>query len=173
MSRFDDPNDRRQRSLTATARRLLDDTRHDRLRTRSGLLLVVLVYVASTVALAALWHFGGVFGGVAAIAAWCVAFVALRLAVRSQADLPDEVLDERMRTERDRAYLGAFRLVAGIVTIAAMAALFAVSVRSAPAQLTLDEDHVNGIFWVMLSLNLGAPSATLALEQRRCLDSTD
>ena len=37
----------------------------------------------------------GVIGGGAAVALWIVVFLLLRVAVRSQADLPDEVLAVR------------------------------------------------------------------------------
>jgi hypothetical protein len=166
MSRWNNVNDRHERALHASAQRLLDDSRHDRLRTRSGLLAVLAVYVAATVILATLWLAFGSAGGIVGIAVWALAFVVLRRAVRSQADLPDEVLDERMRAERDRAYLDAFRGVAGIVVVAALIALGATTIGEPPATVTINENQVNAGFWVLLSIVLGAPSVALAYRHR-------
>jgi hypothetical protein len=130
------------------------------------LLAVVATYVTATVLVATLWLVFGTTGGIVGIAVWAAALVTLRLAVRSQADLPDEVLDERMRSERDRAYLDAFRGVAGIIVLAALAALSATVVGDPPTTVTFSENQVNAIFWVLLSVTLGAPSTALAFRQR-------
>ncbi len=169
MSRRSELSDRKSEAVASRAQQLMNDRYYDRLRSRRGLLLVVAAYVAATIALAAWWLWFGAVGGVVGIAAWFVAFVAVRLAVRSQADLPDDVLDERMRGERDRAYLTAYRTVAGVVVIATMAALFAVGAGDDPARITFDDNQVNAAFWVLLSLVLGAPSTALAVEQRQRL----
>jgi hypothetical protein len=169
MSRWSDLGERKYLSVQINAQRMLNDSAHDRLRSRTGLSLVVAAYVLSTGILVAMWLLFGTVGGVIAIVAWFAAFVALRLAVRSQADLPDEVLDERMRIERDRAYLTAFRTVAGSVLIGATVALIGVGLDDAPASITLSANEVNAIFWALLSLMLGAPSIALMVEQRRRL----
>jgi hypothetical protein len=93
-------------------------------------------------------------------------FLLLRVAVRSQADLPDEVLDERMRAERDRVYVGAFRLVTSVVFLGANAALIAVAFRDENATITFDYNSVSAFYWTLLSLILGAPSLVLALSRR-------
>jgi hypothetical protein len=41
--------------------------------------------------------------------------MALRVSVRTVADLPDRFLDERQRALRDRAYLGAFQIYGFVV----------------------------------------------------------
>jgi hypothetical protein len=167
MSRWSDLREHNRAAAHTDARRLPNDADHGRLQSRSGLLLVVVAYAAATGLLVLMWLLFGVVGGIVGIALWVAAFVAVRSAVRSQADLPDEVLDERMRGERDRAYLVAFRSVAGTVMIGAIVALFGVELQDAPASITLDSNQVNAIFWALLSLVLGAPSIALALEQRR------
>lgn len=173
MSRWNDLRTRNDAAMRTNAHRLLNDSDHRRLRTRTGLLVVTVTYVAATVALVAMWLAFGVVGGVIAIALWVAAFVTVRLAVRSQADLPDAVLDERMRSERDRAYLTAFRSVAGIVLLAVLVALIWVGADDAPASISFNDNQINAIFWALLSLMLGAPSIALALEQRRRLGGID
>jgi hypothetical protein len=170
MSRWSDLSDRKQAAIHTSAERMLNDTAHDRLRSSAGLTLLVAAYVVSTGLLVAMWLMFGAVGGVISIAVWLGAFVAVRLAVRSQADLPDAVLDERMRVERDRAYLTAFRSVAGIMVLGATVALIGV-LDDASASITLNSNEVNAIFWALLSLVLGAPSIALMFEQRRRLRS--
>ena len=94
------------------------------------------------------------------------AFLLLRVAVRSQADLPDEVLDERMRSERDSVYVGAFRFVSCVVFLAANAAFIAVAFGDEHTTITFDYNSVGAFYWTLLSLLLGAPSLVLAIRKR-------
>ncbi len=50
-----------------------------------------------------------------AVLTMVVAWVLLRRAVQTVADLPDDQLDERQIGVRDRAYLASYRLVGGVV----------------------------------------------------------
>ena len=129
MSRWSQVAERNRAAVAVNAERVLADTTYDRLRSPRALLTLVAAYVATTVAIPICWLVWGSLAGVASIFPCLVAFLLLRVAVRSQADLPDEVLDERMRAERDSVYVGAFRLVSSVVFLAANAALLLVMTR--------------------------------------------
>lgn len=78
--------------------------------------------------------------------------------------LPDNVLDERMRAERDRVYVEAFRIVSSVVFVATNVALAAVAFRDeGTATITFDYESVSAVYWPLLALLLGAPSVVLAL----------
>lgn len=131
--------------MAQNAERVLTDTTFDRLRSpRALLLLLVVAYVVATVAMRLVW---GSLAGVLSIFPCLAVFLLLRVAVRSQADLPDEVLDERMRAERDSVYVGAFRLVSSVVFLAANAAFIAVAFGDGTETITFDymRQRSNGI----------------------------
>jgi hypothetical protein len=126
--------------------------------------IVAGTYVVATVAMVASW-FGGAVAGVLGLALWAVAFLALRLSVRSLADMPDHVLDERMRRERDTTYVSAFRLVSAALGIAVAVLFVRVVVADANDEetvLTVGTDAANAMFWGVFALVLGAPSLALA-----------
>ncbi len=156
-----------ENTTTALQRRaatMLSDSHFNRLRSPSALRLVVGVYLLAVVVMTGLWTRSPGLG-LAGITLWFVSFLALRLAVRSQADLPDEVLDERMIVERDRSYLHAYRLFAGLMTIGATTALFVVVVSGDDETISLNYNTTNAIFWLVLAVAMGAPSIALALLQ--------
>jgi multisubunit Na+/H+ antiporter MnhB subunit len=124
--------------------------------------LLIVAYAGITLAMTMLWLTAGTPGGVAGILAWIPVFLTLRIAVRTQADLPDAVLDERMRAARDRAYLDAFRLTAGVVFGAACVLFVAVAFRPQPATIAFQYDQASAIFWALFSLIVGAPSLAMA-----------
>jgi hypothetical protein len=143
---------------------MLSDSYFNRLRSPLALRFVVGAYLLGIAVMATLWTRSPVLG-LAGIALWSVLFLTLRLAVRSQADLPDEMLDERMVAERDRSYLHAYRLFAGLMTLGAMAALFAVVAVGDDETISFDYNTTNAIFWLVLAVAMGAPSISLALLQ--------
>jgi hypothetical protein len=162
MSRWSRISERNQATMATNAQRLLSDTSYDRLRTPRSLRLLIVAYAGITVVMTALWLTVGTPGGVAGILAWIPVFLALRIAVRSQADLPDAVLDERMRAARDRAYLDAFRLTAGVVFGAACILFVGVAFRPQPATIAFQYDQASAIFWALFSLIVRAPSLAIA-----------
>ena len=166
MSRWAHVTERNRAAVAQHAERTLSDTNYDRLRSPGALLALAIAYVATTAAMPVCWLVWGSTAGVASIIPCLVAFLLLRAAVRSQADLPDEVLDERMRAERDSVYVGAFRLVASVVFLAANAAMMAVAFGDDHSTITFDYDSVSAVFWPLLALLVGAPSLVFAIRRR-------
>jgi hypothetical protein len=166
MSRWNKIAERNRETVAKNAERVLADTAYDRFRSPRALVALVVAYVATTVVMTVCWLAWGTIAGVAAFAPWLAAFLLLRVAVRSQADLPDEVLDERMRAERDSVYVDAFRLVASVVFIAANVALAAVAFGDEHTSMTFDYHDVSAVYWALFSLLLGAPSLVLAMRKR-------
>jgi hypothetical protein len=162
MSRLNNAVERNRAAMETNAERLLTDTAHDRMRTPTALRALIVAYVAVTVAMVTLWLVAGTVGGVAGTIAWIPVFIALRIAVRSQADLPDRVLDERMRAARDHAYFHAFRLTAGLVLGAACVLFAAIAFRSEPTSISFEYHEASAIFWALFSLVVGAPSLAIA-----------
>lgn len=166
MSRWNQVAERKRATVARNAERVLTDTTYDRLRTPGALLMLVGAYAATTVAIPICWLAWGSTAGVVSIFPCLAVLLLLRVAVRSQADLPDDVLDERMRAERDSVYVGAFRLVSSVVFIAANAAFIAVAFSDGHATITFDYNSVSAVYWTLLSLILGAPSLVLAVRKR-------
>lgn len=166
MSRWSQAAERHRDAVATNAERVLADTTYDRFRSPSALVALVIAYGLTTVAIPVSWIVWGSLAGVASILIWAVPFLLLRVAVRSQADLPDEVLDERMLAERDSVYVAAYRLVASVVFIAANVALVAVAFGDEDTSITFDYESVSAVYWPLFSLILGAPSVVLALRQR-------
>jgi hypothetical protein len=166
MSRWSGITERNRATVQRNAERVLTDTAYDRFRTPRALLILVVAYVAATIAMPICWLAWGSFAGVASIFPCLAVFLLLRVAVRSQADLPDEVLDERMRAERDSVYVGAFRLVSSLVFLASNVAFVAVAFGDGSETITFDYNSVSAVYWALLSLLLGAPSLVLAMRKR-------
>lgn len=165
MSRWSQAAERRRDAVAQNAERVLTDTTYDRLRSPRALTLLVAAYVLTTVAIPVCWLAWGSLAGVTSILIWLVPFLLLRVAVRSQADLPDEVLDERMLSERDSVYVAAYRLVASVVFVGANVALLAVAFGDENTSITFDYESVSAVYWPLFALILGAPSVVLALRQ--------
>ncbi len=166
MSRWNQVAERNSASMERNAERVLADTTYDRLRGPHALLILAGAYVVTTVAMPICWLAWGSLAGVLSIFPCLAAFLLLRVAVRSQADLPDEVLDERMRAERDSVYVAAFRLVSSAVFLAANAAFVAVAFGDEHTTITFDYNSVSAFYWTLLSLLLGAPCLVLAMRNR-------
>ena len=165
MSRWSQIAERNRATIEKNAERVLSDTTYDRLRRPRALRALVVAYVATTVAMPVCWLAWGSLAGVLSIFPCLAAFLLLRVAVRSLADLPDEVLDERMRAERDSVYVGAYRVVSSATFLAANAAFVVVAFGGDDATITFDYDSVSAVYWTLLSVLLGAPSLVLALRK--------
>lgn len=92
MSRRNEVAERKRAYVAQNAERVLADTSYNRLRSPGSLLALVIADVATTIAIPVCWLVWGPLAGVASIFPCVGAFLLLRVAVRSQADLPDEVL---------------------------------------------------------------------------------
>jgi hypothetical protein len=146
---------------------LLNDDTHNWLRTSRSRRAIVVLYVASTVGMVWLWAKSFEPAALLATLVWGVLLVALRLSVRSQADLPDYVLDERQRAERDRSYLSAYRLVAGSAVCCAAVGLLVVVARDGDnGEISLGYGPMTALFWGTFSVVVAAPSLALATRQQ-------
>jgi hypothetical protein len=166
MSRRTRSAERQREYVRKNAERILADTKYDALRTPGRLVALVVAYVVVTVAMAVLWLRVGNIAGIAGVFAWGGVYLLLRVAVRAQADLPDHVLDERMRAERDRVYLHAFRGTSTLIFLGTNVLFASVAFRAEPATVSLGYAEVSAIFWSIFSLIMGAPSVAMALDQR-------
>ncbi len=170
MSRWSQTKERNRAAVAQNAERVLADTTYDRFRSSRALLVLVVLYVVTTVAMPVCWLMWGAIAGIASFVPWLVIFLLLRVAVRSQADLPDNVLDERMRSERDSVYVDAYRLLASVVFVGVNAVFIAVEFGNGNESITFDSDAVNAVYWTIFALILGAPSLILAVRKRSNLD---
>jgi hypothetical protein len=166
MSRWSEARERNRAAVASNAERVLADTTYDRFRTPRALLALVVAYVVTTIAMPACWLVWGSIAGIVAFAPWLAVFLLMRVAVRSQADLPDDVLDERMRSERDRVYVGAYRMVSSVVFLAANVGFAAVAFGDGNESITFDYESMSAVYWTVFSLLLGSPSVVLAVRQR-------
>jgi hypothetical protein len=145
---------------------MMSDTSHDWLRTPMAQRLVVLFYLGSATVMTFLWLSTPIIFGLLATLATLVGLIALRSSVRTQADLPDYVLDERQLEERNECYVNAFRLVSGaLFTFTAIA--LGVTILKEPSQgyIRIGYTEANAIFWAVAALVAGAPSMALAMRQ--------
>lgn len=165
MSRWSAAAERNREMVAGNAERILNDTTYDRFRTRRSQRALVAAYVALTIAIPCAWLIGGPIAGIVTVLAALAVYLLLRVSVRSIADLPDHVLDERMRRERDSVYVVSFRTVSAVAMIALNIAFVAVEFRDEAATISFDGDAVNAVYWTMLAVVLGIPSVVMALRQ--------
>lgn len=165
-SRWDDAMERNEAAVAERAERVLSDERFPALRTRRGRVALVVAQGATIVLMPVVWLAGGVPAGLALVLLSMVVLTLLRRSVRVVADLPDRVLDERLRRGRDAAYVEAFRYFAGLVVIAASVGLFAFVVNADEADVWTVEltwASVMGAFWTLMVMALALPSMAVAL----------
>ncbi len=135
--------------------RELTDTRWDPIRRRRPRQALVVTFGASLTLVAVVFWTAGSWGLVALTPAIATLYL-LRRAVRTLADLPDEVLDERLIAERNRVYLDSYRILA-----AAMVLLLIV-LSLAADRAPVDFYDISAVFWPLCLAAIGLPSAVLA-----------
>ena len=91
-----------------------------------------------------------------------VAFL-LRRVVRGMADIPEELLDERMRTRRDRAYRVAYSILAAVALLPGMVLWLAAD--ASRIGFSLEARHLGALMYLVLGVALALPSAILALTE--------
>jgi hypothetical protein len=104
--------------MTLPAQDLARPRSHPRLLVGLSLLSCAAVYAAGFTAghaVAVLSIAGGL--------AWFPVYFLLRRHVQEAADLPDEQLDEREISQRDRSYLEAYRLLGGAIAVSLVVAI--------------------------------------------------
>lgn len=95
-----------------------------------------------------------------------VAWWMLRLSVREIADLPEEYLDERQSTLRNRSYVEAYRWFGGAVMLLASIGLVVFVLNSGDFDtwtVELRFEQVMGMFWMLEAAALSIPSIVFAL----------
>ena len=159
-----------QERVAIQAQRVLNDTRWDFIRTpaaRRGLAVFAYLAVIFNSAMYLLNTYIGLIG----LAVLFGAYLLLRISIRSVADLPDEYLDERLRSIRSVTYYRSYLLVVGLLTVAAvllMGILIASDIAtdgSSALHFSLDWNTSQAIIWFILGVTMMTPSAVLAFTQ--------
>lgn len=156
--------ERKEADLERKVERTQTDQRFQWLRTRGARRAVVVVSALLLIALIPGYaQAGSLIGTIILIATW-VSWVALRVSVRTVADLPDRFLDERQRMLRDRAYVGAFRIYASIVGGLTTVGLIAFIVVQENDQVTLTTTwpQAFGLAIFVITLPILLPSMVVA-----------
>lgn len=168
MSNHRTPGIDRGSAMDQRAERLLSDERYPVLRTRRVRLVLAAVMAVVLAGLPVVWLAGGPLWGLAAVLVGFGQLVVLRYSVRVVADLPDHVLDERLRSSRDRAYVEAYCWFAGLTVIAASIWMFAFVVNADESDIwtvSIGWDGVMGAFWVLMLAAMAMPSLVMALQE--------
>jgi hypothetical protein len=165
-------SERRQAREQAMERRVeqqMTDTRFNGLRGRAGRRALVAAMTVAIVVGPVAWLVGGSVWGIVSVVVSAALWWALQISVRTVADLPEEYLDERQRRVRDRAYVEAYRIFAGLMVIGASAGLVAFIVLGQDPDtwsIALTWDAVSAIFWAVMASALALPSMVLAVRER-------
>ena len=156
--------DPRTRKVAENAERLQRDTRLDAWRTlprRRLLVVAMLAVLAAIVTLA--WLDLGVPMLIALALALSV-FLFLRRVVRGMADLPDELVDERVRAVRNERYRVAFQAVSGVTAFLLLAGYIAAD--SSRLAWQPEARHLHAGFWWLIVSSLALPTMLVAWNER-------
>lgn len=161
--------ERREAKRERRAKRALDDSHFDRLRTRPARLALIGATGLLCIGILPAFFFLGAPGGtVVTVLAW-VSWALLRVSVRTLADLPERFLDERQRSVRARSYVWAYLAYGWIVCLIATVLLVAFVLRSDDGDsltLTLIWPQVLGVVLFVTLLASALPSMAVALVDR-------
>lgn len=165
-SRWDDARDRNEAAVAERAERVLSDQRFPALRTRRARVALVVAQGMTIVLLPVVWLAADAVAGIAMVIVAMAVLTVLRMSVRVVADLPDRVLDERLRSRRDAAYVEAYRYFNGLLIVAAAVGLFAFVVNADESDVwtvDLTWGMAMGAFWTLTVMGLALPSMAFAL----------
>lgn len=160
----------RDRRVRENIDAMLRDTRYDALRTpgaqRALAVAAAAVVLGSAVSFLAL-DTSLTWIAVVGLVGFALVGWALRLSVRIVADAPDDALDERLIRDRDRIYLEAYRVLAGVIVLLALALMVAVFFLPVPEGagaivLSVTWGQLWAAFWLLIGTALLAPSALYA-----------
>jgi hypothetical protein len=161
--------EKNERLVAERAARIMADTRFQFLRTRGARVSLAVAMGAVILAIPAAWILLGSIGGLVLVVASIVVWWLLRMSVRLVADLPEDFLDERQATLRNRAYVDAYRVLGAMVILLASAGLLAFIVLGKDPDtwtVSLSYDGAMGLFWMLEAAALSIPSIVLALRDR-------
>lgn len=98
----------------------------------------------------------------------------LRRSVRLVADAPDGALDERLRTNRDRSYVGAYQVLAFLLTLLLTAVMVIAVIADSSAEtssfhyeFSVTWPQVQAMFWLLLGYSAVLPSMVLAWSESK------
>lgn len=148
------------------ARRSLDDERYDWVRPLGRRRALVVAGAALVLGYAV-----GVFAGwpvltLVALVAYIGVLFLLRMAVRAITDLPDELVDERMRQVRGEVYRHAYVGTMGLVSVGI--AVFIVNQITTKLGWTgtMTGEQMHELMFVIFFFAMGLPSALYAWQER-------
>lgn len=144
-----------------SAEKYLSDARYNWLRPLSRRRL--LVVVSTSVILAhsvALWFSASAFLTLPLLAAGWVGYSLLKWAVRGMADLPDELIDERMREVRNRHYRLAYVTLSSTSVLVLLTMWIGADARRIGWQP--ESWHLEAVFWAFLFFSICLPSMYVA-----------
>lgn len=165
-SRWDDAVERTDAAVAERAERILSDQRFPALRTRRGRVALVMAQGVTIVLMPVVWLAADALAGMAMVIVAMAVMSLLQRSVRVVADLPDDVLDERLRTRRNAAYVEAYRYFDGLLMVGAAVGLFAWLVNADETDVwsvDLTLGMVMGAFWTLTVMGLALPSMVVAL----------
>ena len=103
-----------------------------------------------------------------------VLWFLLRRSVRLVPDAPDGALDERLRAHRDRSYVGAYQMLAFVLTLLLTALMVIIVMRDSSAEtslfryeFTVTWPQVQAMFWLLLGYSATLPSMVLAWSESK------
>jgi hypothetical protein len=161
--------EKNEQLVAERAARIMADRRFQRLRSRGARIGLAVAMIGIIVVIPLTWVFLGSIAGVIAVLVGVVVWWALRMSVRLVADLPEEYLDERQSTLRNRVYVEAYRWFGALVVVLGSAGIVAFIVLGEDPdtwQVALNYNAVMGIFWMLEAAALSTPSIVLALRDR-------
>ena len=160
--------ERKEVDLERKVERVQHDQRFQWLRSRRARRILVIISALLCVGIIPAFAQGGAVVGIIVTIAAAVSWWALRMSVRTVADLPDRFLDERQRAMRDRAYLDAYRIYASIIgglAVIGMVIFVFVSENDAVTLTTTWNQGMGGVMFVLVLAQV-LPSMVVAWRDR-------
>ncbi len=162
-TKWNDQRERDRETVSGYATQIMGDTKWDRLRTRTarrtivGALAVALTLLAIVSVVASMWV-------LLPMTLTVVLWIGLRRAVRTIADLPDELIDERQRVVRDRAYRLAFIALSTLLVLGSMAVFgwFLLGAQDGSRDFAIDVNSAPGLTFFVIGVVLSLPSMVIA-----------
>ena len=159
--------ERKEADLERKVDRLQHDHKFQWLRTRSVRRTLVIISALLCIGIIPGFAQGGAIAGVLVAIAAALSWWALRISVRTIADLPDRFLDERQRAIRNRAYVNAYLIYAwiigGIATIG-LVIFVLVSENDAVTLTTTWNQALGGVLFITI-LASALPSMVVAWQE--------
>lgn len=156
----------------------LDDEKWNGLRTKAAKRFLVvafnLVILGGTIALVLVEDSPWAIYTLIHVLLLGVFWFLLRRSVRLVADAPDGALDERLRSNRDRSYVGAYQILAFLLTLLLTALMVTVVIADSLAttstfryEFSVTWPQVQALFWLLLGYSAVLPSMVLAWSESK------